>query len=198
MGNFLLRLALMGSKQILILCGIAGAAYYFMIFDDGTALRTQISGVQAEIKKEEVKAAEADKALKEVEAIRASLNTLGQQFQLATKQLPSQYSMPELIRAIDSIARASGVSIKSKEPMAPKPEKDGIVEYLPVKVVLEGQYSEIAMFIYYISSLERITRVKNFDMGVPTGADIRKPRLQVDAEVMSYRFTGKTPAKGVN
>ena len=98
--------------------------------------------------------------------------------------------MPELIRSVDAIARATGVSVKSKEPRSPRIEKEGVLEAVPVKVVLEGNFSEIAMFIYYISSLERTTRVKNFDMSVPVGADVRKPRLVVDADILSYRFLG--------
>lgn len=190
MNAILLRIAMMSSRNLLIGCLAVGGAYYYLIYNDGSAEKAQIAAATAEIQKEEAKAKDAENALKEVEKIRAAVATLSDQFVIVSKQLPAQYNMPELIRSIDAIARASGVSIKLKEPKTPKAEKDAIVETMPVKVVLEGQFSEIAMFFYYIASLERITRVKNFSMNMPVNGDIRRTRLYVDAEVLSYRFVG--------
>jgi type IV pilus assembly protein PilO len=193
--NLLIRLAALTPKQALFFTLILGALYYFMFFNDGSDLQNKITTVQDQITKEEQKATEADAALKEVEQVRATVGALSEQFKTVSQALPSEVQMSDIIRTVDTVSRASGVSIKSKEPR-PVVNKD-YYEQIPLKITMEGSYSEITMFLYYLASTERIMKVENFSMGNPNPSDKISPgRLTFEGQVVSYRFVGSTAKAG--
>ena len=103
--------------------------------------------------------------------------------------------MAEIIRVVDSVARAAGVSIASKEPRPPV--NHDYYEEIPLKITVDGSFSEITMFLYYIASVERIMKVKGFTISeVPSFGGRQRDlksglaKLQCDGQVVSYRFIG--------
>ncbi|MEZ0390829.1 MAG: type 4a pilus biogenesis protein PilO [Pseudobdellovibrionaceae bacterium] len=186
-GTILIRLASFSFKKAMIFSGFVGALYYFMFFDDGSKIQRDIETVKLQIAEQEVKAQQADAALKEVEQVRITVGTLSDQFRTVSQALPSEIQMSDIIRTVDTVARASGVSIKSKEPNAPV-NKD-YYEEIPLKVSMEGSYSELTLFLYYLASTERIMKVNNFAINLPR-PDEKVPagRLIFEGNVMSYRF----------
>ena len=183
------RLAKFTSKKALIFGLILGAIYYFTLFDDGSATDAKIQKVMVDIKTEEAKEKESEAALKEVEQVRAAVGALSDQFKVASQQLPAEVQMSEIIRSVDALSRSSGVSVKVKEP-GPAVRKD-ILEEIPLHLVAEGSFSEITMFLYYVSSVERITRVKNFSITIPSEERKNGSHLQFDGEITNYRFVGE-------
>jgi type IV pilus assembly protein PilO len=89
-----------------------------------------------------------------------------------------------MIRGIDSVAKMAGVSIKMKKPGTVN--KKEVVEDLPVDVTLEGSYAQIAQFIYFTSTLERLTRVLNFSVSAQD--DSKDKPLRFDGQVISYKL----------
>jgi type IV pilus assembly protein PilO len=189
--NFLLRLAGLTMQKILIFSGVLGVLYYFMIFDDGSAIEANIAGVEQQIRDEENKAKEAESASKEFERVRASVGALSDQFKTVSQQIPSEVQMSEFIRAVDSVSRAAGVATRSKEPR--QPINHDFYESIPLKIELDGSFSEVTMFLYYIASMERLMKVKNFVITTPTEAQLalrNGGRLSFSGEIISYRFLG--------
>lgn len=106
--------------------------------------------------------------------------------------------MSEMIRVIDQLAKAAGVSIKSKEP---QPASDRqYYEEIPLKIALEGEYSEITAFLFKVSSFERIMRLKNFTIlnraGQSSNGGEFNGQLTFDGQILSYRFKGDQAKKG--
>lgn len=183
----LIRLAGLTLKWALIFGLGLGGIYYWLLFNDGSTIDAQIQKVQKEIQEQEVKEKESEAALKEVEKIRAEVGALSDQFKMVSKVLPADVQMQDIIRAVDTTARASGVSIKTKEPRPPV--SHGYYEEIPLHITLDGSFAEITMFLFYMASQEQIMKVKNFVLAQPPQSD-KAPngRLFFDGQVVTYRF----------
>jgi Tfp pilus assembly protein PilO len=194
MNNLFMRLASFSSKQVLIFAVLAGVAYYFLLFDDGSLLSTKLAGVDTQLAAEKAKEAESDVALKEVASVQASVGALSEQFKTVSAELPADLQMAEIIRTVDKVAEATGLSVKSKEPK-PTMDKD-VIQVVPLHVLAEGNFNEITMFFYYLSTIERIVRVKSFVMTTPQ--DFKKSsRVSLEADVVSYKFLPLAASKAL-
>lgn len=185
--TILIRLAGLTLKWALIFGVGLGGLYYFMLFNDGSTIEVEIQKVQKEIQEQETKEKESDAALKEVEKIRAEVGALSDQFKMVSQVLPAEVQMQDIIRAVDTTARASGVSIKTKEP---RPSVNhGYYEEIPLHISMDGSFAEITMFLFYMASQERIMKVKNFVLSQPQQNE-KSPlgRLLFDGQVVTYRF----------
>lgn len=197
--NILIQLASWNMQKALIASVIAGALYYFMLYNDGSAIQLQLNQVQTEIQAQEAKSAEADAALKKVEQLRIAGDALSDQFKLVSAAIPTDVQMSDILRAVDTVARASAVSIKSKEPN-PVINRD-FYEEIPLTISLQGKFSQINMFLYYLTSMQRIMKVKEFTIS-KSGANINNlplnnSVLEFSGQIISYRFIGKAQEPAV-
>lgn len=198
--NLLLRLAMFSFQKALVFSVVAGVIYFFIAYNDGSTVEAQIAKVQTDIQAQEKQSQEADAALKEVEQVRVAVAALSDQFKIVSAAIPSDVQMSDIIRAVDTIARASGVSVKSKEPKEVSNKE--FYEEIPLDITLEGSFSQITMFMYYLTSMQRIMKVKNFSIA-KQGNDARSglsanAKLLFSGQIVSYRFIGvqkKEPAK---
>jgi Tfp pilus assembly protein PilO len=198
MNPFLIKLANLSYRQTFIISLLVGGFYYLMFFDNGEKLDTQIKQIQTKVTEQEVIAVESDKAQQDLEKIKSSLANLETQFKSAAQQLPTEISMAEILKSIDTLARSSNVSIKEKEPKTSLHQD--FLEISPLRVKAEGNFSEIVMFIYYISSMQRISRLKSFSISMVAMNDRnmdRKGKLILDGEVESYRFLSEAEREKV-
>jgi Tfp pilus assembly protein PilO len=185
MNNVLLRLAALSSQKAMIYGVMLTVAWYSLVFDNGSALEGKLATLERDVQTEQAKEKESEIALKEIATVQASVGALSDQFKMVSAQLPTDIQMAEIIRTVDKVAQTTGLTVKTKEP---KPSvKQDVIEILPLRVTAEGSYSEITMFFYYLSTIERIVRVKSFVMSA--SSDPRKSsRLTLDADVVSYKF----------
>lgn len=180
------KLASYTITQACIVGLILGAFYYFFMYNDGTALDAQVRTFQDQIRQEEVKKRDTENALKEEALIKESVGRLSQQFQEVSRRLPTTLYSIDISKSIDTFVQSSGVSLKSKKP-GTTVRKD-LVEEVPVSVIVEGGYNEIAQFIYQISSAERLTRVKNFVISPLEDKSSR--RLRFEGQIVGYKLSG--------
>lgn len=177
------KLAAMTSARAMVFGLILGGAYYFTTYDSGEGIQAQLVSLNAEISKAEVKKKDTENTLKEEATMKDAVGKLSAQYAFISKKLPSDLKSAEMVRAIDSVANVSGVSVKFKKPGAVVQKE--VVEELPVDVTLEGNYGQIVKFIYHTSSLERLTRVLNFSV---SGSDIKTKNLRFEGQVVSYKL----------
>lgn len=187
MNPYLMKIASLTINQAFIAGLIIGALYYFTMFDDGSSLDQQAMTMKQQIDAERTKEKESDQALTRIKQLRESYAALTENFKVVSTQIPNDMQMSEIIRTVDTMAKTSGITIKTKEPRLPL--KEDLLETLPIKIQAEGSFSEITMFIYNLSTIERIYRVRSFNISGPP--DIRNlSKLKIEAELASFRFTG--------
>lgn len=178
------KLAGLTNGKALVIGLMVGLAYYFMMYDDGSALEAQIGALAGQLQQAEAKKKDTDATLQEEARMKDAVGKLSEQYALIAKKLPSELKSSEMIRGIDSVAKMAGVSVKLKKPGTVT--KKEVVEELPVDVTLEGSYAQIAQFVYYTSNLERLTRVLNFS--VVAQDDSKEKPLRFEGQVVSYKL----------
>lgn len=186
------KLAAITNGKALFIGLMVGAAYYFMMYDDGETLRQQIAVIDGQVQQAEAKKKDTESTLQEEARMKEAVGKLSEQYALIAKKLPSELKSSEMIRGIDSLAKMAGVSVKMKKPGTVSSKE--VVEELPVDVTLEGSYAQIAQFIYYTSNLERLTRVMNFS--VVTQAEGKDKPLRFEGQVVSYKLAPEPEKPG--
>ncbi len=190
--NILIRLASYSLQKCLmlglLLCGI----YYVVGYNSGEDLQKNLATFEQKLQEEKIQEKKSDESLREVELVRATIGELGQQFQTVSNALPRTIEYAEITRIVDFIARKSGVSIKSRE-SRPEVNRDYFSE-VPIKVTVEGSYSELVYFMSLLAQTVRVMKLIDFSIYPPTFngmQPIRHGKLLLDGEIISYKFNEK-------
>lgn len=192
MNPYLLRISTLGTGKAFIIGLVVTLFYYQMAYEDGERYRKVIASAGAELSTELEKEKETDRALARKNQLEISYKALSEQFQMVTSQIPTDLDSAEVIRTVDTMAKTSGITIKSKEPRPS--QKEDILEVYPIRVVAEGNYAEMTMFFYNLSVIDRVYRVRAFTFTAP---EDRRARMTMDAEITSFKFVGEPAPTGI-
>jgi type IV pilus assembly protein PilO len=185
------RLAALTMQRVVILAVVASALYFYMMYDDGSSIEANIGKKNGEVAAEEAKKKDTDAALKQVKEMQQKLGLLSQQYQEISRRLPATLYSIDINKAIDGFARNAGVTVKEKKPG--EVVKKEIVEEVPVQVVLDGTYAELAQFTFLVSRAERLTRVKNIVLTLKDKGQVG--HLEFVADVVGYRSAPEKKAE---
>lgn len=188
MNKFFQSLVRYPLSQIAFFSVLIGALYYFIIYDDGSAINQEISELQEQIAQEETKRADTEKTLSEEARMKDALVILTQEYQSLSRKLPAALSSIDINRNIEAFARESGVSIKNRRPE--NIVRKEIIDEVPVVVGLEGGFAELAQFIYYVSAAERVTSLRKF---IIQPLDPKSTRLRLEGTVLGYKLAEEKP-----
>ena len=190
------KLAGLTNGRALIIGLILGGLYYFMMYDDGSSLQAQIGTLNTQLVAAEAKQKDTEATLQEEARMKDTVGKLSEQYAFIAKKLPSELKSADMVRAIDNVAKTSGVSVKLKKPGTLA--KKEVVDELPVDVTLEGNYAQIAQFIYHTSNLERLTRILNFSIIATNPEGGLQGPLKFEGQVVSYKLAPEPvkPADG--
>ncbi len=193
--NILMRLASFSYQKTAIFGLILAALYYFMAYDDGSSVKKSLEELNSKFTIEKQREQQSEASLKEVEDVRQSVGELGQQFQTVSNALPRVIEYSEANRIIDFLARKAGVSIKSRE-SRPEVNRDYYSE-VPIKVAIEGTYSELVYFLSLQAQTVRVMKMVDFSLNnLPnTGKEDGGGKIILEGNIISYKFIAKdTPA----
>ncbi len=183
MNKFFETLSSYSFGKVGVIALVAAGLYWYMLYDDGSAIDAQISAVSQQLREQESKKADTDNTLKQVREMQEKVGQLTAKYQEISRRLPTDLYSIDINKAIDSFAKASGVSIKLKRPG--DNIKKEVVEEVPVDVSVEGTFAQISQFVYVVTSAEKMTRVKN--VVISESADGAK-RLKLDAQVVGFKL----------
>ncbi len=191
--KYLNKIARFTMQQVLFSGILAGALYYFTFFNDGSAVNTALNEMNQQVSEQEAKKKESADLLKQEEQIRALVRQLSEQYKLISAQIPTEIQPFEILKTVDAMAATSGVLIKTKEPK--KPIKKEIVEEIPLRIVAEGRFAELTLFLFNLVNTERVSRLLSFTIRpISTGASststVRPGNLVLDLVLANYRFLG--------
>ena len=161
---------------------LVGVAFYFALISP-TLAQIEVSEAQRTeltVKRDQVKARADNRA-----AFESELEDLAAQLKQALTELPNDREIPGLLSEIDGLARKSGLDVRKFQP--PPEQKHDYYADVPVQIIMEGGFHEIAIFFDRVSKMSRIVSVKDIEMGDPeeSGTEVN---LTVSAKVMTYRF----------
>ncbi len=183
------------SNLVFVLIGLAlGGLYYWSNMDVLTSKDAVIEAKKSEIEAadEAILAAKkiaGDKAKFEEESIKIS-----DQLKAAIEFLPTKLNEQDILTKIANEARSAGVRQTSVQPK--KAQQKGFYEELQMDVELEGSYTQLVLFLSYISNIQRIVNIKGLELRFKDFVD-EVPILRLKGTLVAYRYIEKPvePAK---
>jgi type IV pilus assembly protein PilO len=161
------------------------AGYFFSVYQ----------GQSEQLKSLRAKELELQRKLTEVRSIAANMGAfedeiidLEAELASALRQLPNEKQLEVLLTDISNLGKTAGVEIKSF-----KREGEKVHDFyaeVPISIVLEGRYHDIARFFDLVSKLPRIVNMGALSMTVASESEI-ETRLKVTGTATTFRFVGK-------
>ncbi len=164
---------------ILILCGLVGAAWYFLDIEDQYVNLARVEKVEQDLRQDfEIKQAKAAN----LEAYRAQLAEMEESFGAMLRQLPNRTEVADLLVDVSQTGLAAGLEFELFEPQGEVP-KDFYAE-LPIKIRVIGQYHEFGEFVSGLAALPRIVTIH--DIKIRPRGDSQE--LELEATARTYRY----------
>jgi len=174
---------------IVIAAGIIYATYHFKVTEQLQTLKA------AEAKEVQLRDEYLEKKALAInlEAYKEQMIVAENMFAELKEQLPSETEIPDLLVDVTQLGLSRGLVFEQFEPRADVP-KDFYQEK-PVKVIVSGQYHEMANFVSDVAALSRIVNVADFEISRindnrsddPITAQESSP-LKMDAIIKTYYY----------
>lgn len=119
-----------------------------------------------------------------LEAYKAQLAQMNQDFGALLRQLPSKTEIEALLRDVSETAQEDGLEQKLFQPG--KEERKGFYAAKPIAMDYTGNYQQIAKFVSDVSSLPRIVTLRDFTLH-PVKAD-NGNELNFSVTAYTYRY----------
>lgn len=194
---------------VFLICLLLGYFYYMFFFQailaKQMALDTKLTEMQQQIAEKEKVAAQLDRYIREI-------NALKQSFTLALLKLPNAREIAGLLAAVVLSGEEAGVNFLLFEPKPPEvklgappkpaaakvpPAKPAVPEKfydeIPIKVQLAGSFHKTVSFFAKIAKLSRIVNVEDIAMGDAQDVKGRGRIVKTSCTVKTYMFVDKKP-----
>jgi type IV pilus assembly protein PilO len=165
---------------ILFVVVVGLGVYWFIVEDKAPQLKraqSEEQNLRLSFESKQRKAANYD-------AYRAQLRQMEQSFGTMLRQLPGETEIPSLIVDISQTGLASGLQERLFQPQAEIP-RDFYAEK-PIKIMLSGNYHEIAKFVSGVAALPRIVTLHDIII-TPEGQNTYD-QLILEVTAKTYRY----------
>ncbi|MBF7729885.1 type 4a pilus biogenesis protein PilO [Pseudomonas sp. N040] len=122
-----------------------------------------------------------------LEAYKEQMKEMETSFGALLRQLPSDTEVPGLLEDITRTGLASGLEF-SEIKLLPEVQQQFYIE-LPIQIVVEGGYHDLATFVSGVSSLPRIVTLHDFEVAPASPGEPSRLRMSVLAK--TYRYNDK-------
>jgi type IV pilus assembly protein PilO len=169
---------------------MTAANFFFLI----QPLEEQMEQQVAEQRRLDLELAEKSEIAQNLNERRREMDVLEQKLAEALTELPENKDVEELLAQLNDIGKKSGLEIARVEP---GPETVGGGDFfarIPIKMVVSGNYHEIAMFLQQVSTMRRIVNVNNIKLD---GAKVKNEKVVLNTSFLAttFRFVNTKPAE---
>ena len=120
-----------------------------------------------------------------LEAYRQQMVELEKSFNVLLGQLPGDTEVPGLLEDITELGYGSSLEIKTIS-LLPEKAAEFYVE-LPIKIIAEGGYHDVATFISGVAGLPRIVTLHDYSLKISE----KQSRQVFEIEAKTYRYKGQ-------
>ncbi len=200
--KFLRAFAGISMGKLAILALIMTVAYYFLYFDDGEALRAQMTSMQDQIKIEKARRLDIEKTMKKEEEMRGNILQLARNLEVLKSKIPNDFRDTELSTMVNRASLGADVKIgelnRLPNPITTKkPTTTGseLVDEIIFNISVSGTFSQLVHFVELLSQEEKVLKVRNFTIE----RNSEKPEdnlIKFRGEVVGYKqVAAVVPAK---
>lgn len=148
--------------QLIVVCvitvGLCAAVYVNWLgplYQEVVALDQEVVALEAQVEEGRLIQAQLPVFKRELEEQTARLEQL-------RRVLPEEKETPQMIRAIQELAQASSLKIKSFTPQKTV-QNDFYLDW-PIEITMEGNYNNLGLFFERISEYQRVINVTNLNV----------------------------------
>jgi type IV pilus assembly protein PilO len=162
MNKYMAQLAALDWVKVLLIGLALAVGYYFLIFDDGTALQTSIKQAQERLAAAKLSLSQTEKAMENANRFEKEVQATAAQFAKITEYMPETLSVAELNTIISKNAQLSGVRPR----INPKGEEppQGFTQAVKMEIQLEGSFAQIETFLANVSRERRLLIFDNVEI----------------------------------
>jgi len=177
---------------VVILCVIVGLYLYVFWFPG----QDEIKGLKGESNKLLKELNEGKAITKDLQKFKEQIAILDRELKNALTQLPNEKEIPEILKTISNIGKASNLEFTLFKPKPEEPQP--FYAKVPIEMVVLGSYHNTGVFFDKVSKLPRIINVIDFNM-----TRVKEIKGKVENEVLvktsclvnTYRFIEKENGK---
>ena len=186
MRDYIERFFELETRQRLMVCTLAvllvGTGYWYFVYAGRSAeLAQTMEKIQGLREQRDTK----QKLVANIDDARTAVRDLQAAVRHAEVQLPDKKEIPDLLSAISSAGRESGLEVML---FRQKPERfQDFYAEVPVDVLVRGNYHQVATFFDRVGQLDRIVNVSDISMKEPKD-DGGKMIIDTSCSAVTFRF----------
>jgi type IV pilus assembly protein PilO len=173
------------SKKVLIVAAVAVLAFFMFWYLRLQPMRDEIKNLARQRDQKVRELNESRAVAKNLEKFEMEVANLRGELNKALAQLPNEREIPELLKNISKVGKASNLEFLRFRPSAERPKQ--FYAEVPLELVFLGSYHEAGMFFDRVSKMPRIINVENFKME-PGKASGQNAILQTQCVATTFRF----------
>ncbi|MCD6548062.1 MAG: type 4a pilus biogenesis protein PilO [Thermodesulfobacterium sp.] len=149
--------------------------YYVQAKEKINILREDVKKLDLEIKKYK-------NSVKKIKVLEVQMKQRREFLNRIKKILPSEKEIPDILRQISDLAKENNLEIITFEPGKEKPQD--YYNIIPLKMEIEGRFSNIVNFLNSIESLQRLVVLNDIKF------QIKNNQLNAMATFHTFKYTG--------
>ncbi len=173
---------------ILGVAALLAGAYYFGFYQSAAQSLRDLQAKELELQR---KLSEVRSVAANLDAFGEEIDQLQEQLGQALRQLPNTKELEVLLTDMSNLGKAAGIEVKSF-----KRNEELVHDFyaeVPISIVIEGNYHQIAHFFDLMSKLPRIVNMGSMSMKV-SGESVDETRIRVSGTATTFRFVGEKKA----
>lgn len=198
--NLLEMLKTLQTKQALIVGFVLAAIYYFVGYNDGSALTAKINQTKQEITTLQTQIAEENRKIEKIEDFKKANLVMGENLKTFITYIPERFNAFDLMKIVSNEAKAANIGISRISEVNVSEnaaEKKLFYRPLMVQADLTGNFQQIMLFLSFLTRSDQILTIEdlsltNYDVG-RTHSDA--PNLKLNARIAGYRYVKEEPKK---
>ncbi|MCG3173713.1 MAG: hypothetical protein GMKNLPBB_01914 [Myxococcota bacterium] len=165
-----------------LLIVLTGLLYWYNIYAD---LTTKLEDLEKKVEQQNAEIETKRKQVGQLPEFQAQLARLQANLKLATKSLPSEREIPELLTSLARLAEQCGLQLKRFE-LKGEIAKQFYAE-VPIEMEVDGSYHDLVFFYSKIAAQDTVRRIVNV-----SSISLVNPREQNQKIVLSAKFIATT------
>jgi Tfp pilus assembly protein PilO len=190
--KIIIKIAELSWPKIFLAGLIFAGAYYAFFYESGENLKKEQEHLQQQqgdlerlLKITKEKVSNADRFEKEV-------SDLVEQFNRTADLMPAKMNSAELTTIASDLVSKAGAHLVRTEPRIGGP-KGEFYDTTGLSLSIEGSFSQIEMFLSYLSRVPKLLTFEKVDINAAKSADVESPTLLFNGVLVGYRSVAVAP-----
>lgn len=189
MNKIVVQIAKISWSKVFLFGLIAGGLYWIVGFNDGKDLQTELANTKQQLIEAQKQLAATKEAVASADNFEREVKDTVDQFNRVVPELmPDKMSTADLMTIASDVSNKSGVKLVKTEPR-PGVDKTDFYDTTRIAISLEGNFSQIVMFLSNLSRIPKLMTFDHVDVGYAEGnTDLESPRLILNGIMVGYKY----------